>query len=307
MPEEIFGSGYSFLSSEKILSFEEIERVAKIFVSLGVKKIRLTGGEPLLRKDLPLLIKRLYKIEGVEDIGVTTNGSLLKKFAKELYNAGLTRITVSVDTLDEERFFSMNGNRYKLETVLDGIDAASEVGMEVKINMVVKKGLNDQDIIPMAKFFKEKKHILRFIEFMDVGNSNGWKLDDVISKQQILNKINEIMPVGPIAPNYTGEVATRYKYKDGEQEIGIISSVTNTFCSTCSRARISAEGKLFTCLFATSGFDLRELLRTAQSDQMISSKICEIWNNRGDRYSDERKDNIVSKVKTKIEMSHIGG
>ncbi|CAH0168256.1 GTP 3',8-cyclase [Peribacillus sp. Bi96] len=307
MPEEIFGPDYSFLSSDKILSFDEMERLIRIFVSLGVSKIRITGGEPLLRKNLPELIHRLNLINGVEDIAITTNGSLLKKFAPELFNAGLRRVTVSLDSLDDERFNQLNGNRSKVARVLEGVEAASNAGLKVKMNMVVQKGKNDQDIIPMAKYFKEHKHTLRFIEYMDVGNSNGWRMTEVMTKQEILDRIKEVMPLEQIKPNYVGEVATRYRYKDSDQEIGIISSVTDSFCSTCSRARVSAEGKLYTCLFASKGYDLRQLLRSEESDVVISNKISDIWNHRSDRYSDERKNGNVSRNSTKVEMSHIGG
>ncbi|GGI17805.1 GTP 3',8-cyclase MoaA [Gottfriedia solisilvae] len=308
MPEEVFGPDYTFLPKDKILSFEEIERLTRIFVSLGVRKLRITGGEPLLRRDLPVLIERLNKIEGVEDIGLTTNGSLLKKFAKDLYKAGLTRVTVSLDSLEEERFAYLNGNRSNVKTVLEGIQAAADVGLKVKINMVVQKGKNEQDIIPMAQYFKEKKHILRFIEFMDVGNYNGWRLDEVISKQTIIDMINEIMPLESKEANYLGEVATRYSYKDSDDEVGIISSVTDSFCSTCTRARISAEGSLYTCLFATKGYDLRELIRSDQTDKEIETYIQSIWSNRTDRYSDERLSHTKNhKLTQKIEMSHIGG
>lgn len=310
MPEEIFGPDYSFLPQDKILSFDEIERLSRIFVSLGVRKLRITGGEPLLRRNLPELIERLSKIDGVEDIGLTTNGSLLKKFAKDLYEAGLSRVTVSLDSLDEERFANLNGNRSNVKTVLEGIQAASEVGMKVKVNMVVQKGKNEQDIIPMAQYFKEKKHILRFIEYMDVGNHNGWKLDEVVSKQSILDMINKIMPLKSKEANYLGEVANRFIYKESDEEIGIISSVTDSFCSSCTRARISAEGKLYTCLFATKGYDLRELIRTNQDDIKVKEIIHSIWSNRSDRYSDERLSNtkkIKNKSQQKIEMSHIGG
>ncbi|MBY0598010.1 GTP 3',8-cyclase MoaA [Bacillus bingmayongensis] len=307
MPEEIFGPDYSFLSNDKILSFDEIERVTRIFVSLGVRKVRITGGEPLLRKNLPELIERLNKIDGVEDIGLTTNGSLLKKFAPDLYKAGLSRVTVSLDSLEEERFTYLNGNRSKVKTVLGGIQAAAEVGMKIKMNMVVQKGKNEQDIVQMAQYFKENKHILRFIEYMDVGNFNGWELDEVVSKQEILEMINKVMPLERIEANYPGEVATRYRYIGSDEEIGIISSVTDSFCSSCTRARISAEGKLYTCLFASKGNDLRELLRSGYTDEEIIDVIRDIWNNRSDRYSDERLSNTNKKTLPKIEMSHIGG
>ncbi|HGH7173538.1 TPA: GTP 3',8-cyclase MoaA [Bacillus wiedmannii] len=307
MPEEIFGPDYSFLSNDKILSFDEIERITRIFVSLGVRKLRITGGEPLLRRGLPQLIERLNKIDGVEDIGLTTNGSLLKKFAPDLYKAGLSRVTVSLDSLEEDRFFYLNGNRSKVQRVLEGIQAAAEVGMKIKINMVVQKGKNEQDILQMAQYFKENKHILRFIEYMDVGNYNGWELREVVSKQEIVDAIHQVMPLERIEANYAGEVATRYRYIGSDEEIGIISSVTDSFCSSCTRARISAEGKLYTCLFASKGNDLRELLRSGYTDEEITYIVRDIWNNREDRYSDERLSHTSKKRAPKIEMSHIGG
>lgn len=307
MPEEIFGPDYSFLSNDKILSFDEIERITRIFVSLGVRKLRITGGEPLLRRGLPQLIERLNKIDGVEDIGLTTNGSLLKKFAPDLYKAGLSRVTVSLDSLEEERFFYLNGNRSKVQRVLEGIQAAAEVGMKIKINMVVQKGKNEQDILQMAQYFKENKHILRFIEYMDVGNYNGWDLKEVVSKQEIVDTIHQVMPLERIEANYAGEVATRYRYIGSDEEMGVISSVTDSFCSSCTRARISAEGKLYTCLFASKGNDLRELLRSDYTDEEITDVVRDIWNNREDRYSDERLSNSNKKAMPKIEMSHIGG
>ncbi|MGR3778975.1 GTP 3',8-cyclase MoaA [Bacillus paramycoides] len=307
MPEEIFGRDYSFLSNDKILSFDEIERITRIFVSLGVRKLRITGGEPLLRKDLPELIQRLNEIDGVEDIGLTTNGSLLKKFAPDLYKVGLSRVTVSLDSLNEERFSYLNGNRSKVKTVLAGIQAAAEAGMKIKMNMVVQKGKNEQDIVQMAEYFKENKHILRFIEYMDVGNFNGWELGEVVSKQEILEMIHKVMPLERIEANYPGEVATRYRYIGSNEEIGIISSVTDSFCSSCTRARISAEGKLYTCLFASKGNDLKELLRSGYTDEEITNVIRDIWNNRSDRYSDERLSDTNKKTMPKIEMSHIGG
>ncbi|MDW3035844.1 GTP 3',8-cyclase MoaA [Bacillus pacificus] len=307
MPEEIFGPDYSFLSNDKILSFDEIERITRIFVSLGVRKLRITGGEPLLRRGLPQLIERLNKIDGVEDIGLTTNGSLLKKFAPDLYKAGLSRVTVSLDSLEEERFFYLNGNRSKVQRVLEGIQAAAEVGMKIKINMVVQKGKNEQDILQMAQYFKGNKHILRFIEYMDVGNYNGWDLKEVVSKQEIVDTIHQVMPLERIEANYAGEVATRYRYIGSDEELGIISSVTDSFCSSCTRARISAEGKLYTCLFASKGNDLRELLRSEYTDEEITDVVRDIWNKREDRYSDERLSHTSKKRAPKIEMSHIGG
>ncbi|MEF3351675.1 GTP 3',8-cyclase MoaA [Paenibacillus sp. GYB006] len=308
MPAEVFGPDFAFLPSDKILRFEEIERLVRIFVSLGVRKVRITGGEPLLRQDLPKLIERIHHIAGVEEIALTTNGTLLKKYAHDLAKAGLARVSVSLDSLDEDRFFEMNGHRGKVSTVLEGIEKAAEAGLQVKINMVVQKGKNDQDIVPMARFFKEKQHILRFIEYMDVGNSNGWRLDDVVSKKEIIDRINEFSPLKPTEPNYIGEVATRYQYEDGQGEIGVISSVTDSFCGTCSRARISAEGKLYTCLFATEGTNVRDLLRSGEDDEAITQFISKVWENRDDRYSDERNEETMNKRKnSKIEMSHIGG
>ncbi len=307
MPEEIFGADYPFLPAENILSFDELERLTRLFASLGVKKVRITGGEPLLRKGLPDLINRLKQIEGIDDIAITTNGSLLKKHAEALSKAGLSRVTVSLDSLDEVRFQELNGNRGSVKRVLEGIEAAALVGISVKINMVVQKGKNEQDILPMAQYFKDKKHTLRFIEYMDVGNSNGWKMDEVITKKQILDIVGQEMPLEEILPHYTGEVATRYRYVGTEEEVGIISSVTDSFCSTCSRARVSAEGKLYTCLFASKGYDLRTLIRSEASDRTVCDTISDIWNHRKDRYSDERANGRQVQGAEKVEMSHIGG
>jgi GTP 3',8-cyclase len=306
MPAEIFGPDYTFLRKDQLLSFEEIERLAKIFVKdLGVKKLRITGGEPLMRKDLPILIKKLRQINGVEDIAMTTNASLLPKHAKDLKEAGLDRVSVSLDSLSDEVFGKINGRGVSVQTVLDGIEAASNVGLKVKLNMVVKRGINHKDVVPMAKFFRDKGHILRFIEYMDVGNSNNWKLDDVYTKKQIIEDIHNVMPLEPIQANYTGEVATRYRYVGSEDEIGVISSVSDSFCSSCNRARLSAEGQLYTCLFAAKGHDLRTLIRSDLTDIMLADQIKGIWNVRRDRYSEERENN--SKNRQKVEMSHIGG
>ncbi|OZM56607.1 GTP 3',8-cyclase MoaA [Lottiidibacillus patelloidae] len=306
MPAEIFGPDYTFLPKGQLLSFEEIERLAKIFVKdLGVKKLRITGGEPLMRKDLPILIKKLRAINGVEDIAMTTNASLLPKHAKDLKDAGLDRVSVSLDSLSDEVFGKINGRGVRVQTVLDGIEAASQFGLKVKLNMVVKRGINHKDVVPMAKFFREKGHILRFIEYMDVGNSNKWKLDDVYTKKQIIEDIHNVMPLEPIQANYTGEVATRYRYVGSEDEIGVISSVSDSFCSSCNRARLSAEGQLYTCLFAAKGHDLRTLLRSDLTDIALADKIKGIWNVRRDRYSEERENNPINKQK--VEMSHIGG
>jgi GTP 3',8-cyclase len=289
-----------------LLSFEEIERLTRISVhSLGVKKIRITGGEPLMRKDLPHLIKKIREINGVEDIAMTTNGSLLPKYASELKKAGLDRVSISLDSLNDEVFGKINGRGVSVKTVINGIDAAAESGLKVKINMVVKRGMNEEEIIPMAKFFREKGHILRYIEFMDVGNTNKWKLDDVYPKKQIIEDIHNVMPLEPVDPNYQGEVATRYKYVGTDEEIGVISSVSDAFCSTCNRARLSAKGILYTCLFASKGHDLLTPLRAGQSDEQMTSLLEKIWFGRNDRYSEERSE--VSTKRPKIEMSHIGG
>lgn len=306
MPAEIFGPDYPFLKKEELLSFEEIERLTKIFVSsLGVEKIRITGGEPLMRRNLADLIRKIKNIDGVEDIAMTTNGSLLPKYAQELKDAGLKRVSISLDSLRDEIFGKINGRGVSVQTVLDGIDAASDAGLQVKINMVVKRGMNESEIIPMAKFFREKGHILRFIEFMDVGNTNEWKLDDVYPKKQIIEDIHSVMPLEPIDPNYTGEVATRYRYKGSEDEIGVISSVSDAFCSSCNRARLSASGMLYTCLFASNAHDIKTPLRSDNSDEQLSNLLGSIWNGRKDRYSEERS--ISGTKRKKIEMSHIGG
>lgn len=307
MPAEIFGPDFAFLPHDDILSFEEVTRLVKIFVSFGVKKIRITGGEPLMRRDLPVLVRMIRDVDGVEDIAMTTNGSLLKQYARPLKEAGLDRVSVSLDSLDEERFFAMNGRRGKVKTVLAGIEAAAEAGLQVKVNMVVQQGKNTADILPMAQYFKDKKHILRFIEYMDVGSSNGWRLDEVVSKQAIVDELSKKMPVKLIAPNYQGEVASRFAYEDGDGEVGVISSVTDSFCGNCSRARISAEGKMYTCLFATEGTDLRSLLRSEASDDDVARKIASIWQQRTDRYSEERTAQTARHRKGRIEMSHIGG
>jgi cyclic pyranopterin phosphate synthase len=307
MPEEIFGPDYTFLPKEKLLTFDELTRLARIFISLGVEKLRITGGEPLMRKDLSKLICKLRDLDGVKDIAMTTNGSLLAKYAKSLKEAGLERVTVSLDSLDDSRFGKMNGRGFKVAHVLEGIDAAAAAGLKVKVNMVVQKGTNDQDVLPMAKYFRNQGHILRFIEYMDVGNSNGWRLDEVLSSQEIAERIHQEMPIEPIDPNHYGEVATRYRYLGGEGEIGFISSVTQAFCSTCTRARISAEGQLYNCLFAASGTDLRMPLREGWSDSRIRKLIENCWNLREDRYSEERVSNTLGLKKKKVEMSHIGG
>lgn len=306
MPAEIFGQDYPFLKRDEILSFEELIRLTKLFTSLGVEKIRLTGGEPLLRRDLSHFITQLRKINDIKDIALTTNGSLLYKFAQDLKDAGLQRVTVSLDSLNEERFQQINGVGFKVEDVLKGIEAANKAKLTVKINMVVQKGVNESDIIPMAKYFKEHGHILRFIEFMDVGTTNGWKMENVVPSKDILAMLREQFKLKPKDPHYFGEVAKRYVYEDGG-EIGFISSVTEAFCSSCTRARISAEGKLYTCLFTDTGFDLKQLVRdTAIDDETLLIHLRKLWHNREDQYSLLRGMQQDRKRK-KIEMSHIGG
>ncbi|MGH2732440.1 MAG: GTP 3',8-cyclase MoaA [Actinomycetota bacterium] len=305
MPKEIFGPGYRFLARERLLSFEEITRLAHIFARLGVRKIRLTGGEPLLRRNIEWLIAMLAEIPGIE-FTLTTNGSLLEKKAPALKGAGLTRVTVSLDSLDDVVFKGMNDVGFPVEKVLDGIEAAAAAGLSpVKINMVVKRGLNEGSVVPMARHFKGSGHILRFIEYMDVGHTNGWGMDDVVPAAEIVAMIGAEMPIEPIDPNYRGEVAKRWRYKDGSGEVGVIASVTQPFCRTCSRVRLSAEGSLYTCLFATKGHDLKALLRGGASDNEITEAIAHIWRVRGDRYSEIRSSRTLNLPK--VEMSHIGG
>lgn len=307
MPKEIFGDDYPFLPLHELLSFDEIERITALFATLGVEKIRLTGGEPLLRKDIHLLIERLYKIDGIKDIALTTNGVYLPKYAENLKAAGLQRVNVSLDALDDELFGHINGKNVKVSAVLKGIEAAQAAGLLVKVNMVVKKGMNESQIIPMAKYFKENNINLRFIEFMDVGNSNGWDLSQVVSKKEIVERISKEIPVEPLDPNYFGEVASRYRYVGTTTEFGVISSVTDSFCSSCTRVRLSADGKLYTCLFAEKGFDVRTLLRNNTADEELRDSLIDVWENRKDRYSDERMEITKKGKKRKIEMSYIGG
>ncbi|WP_430786288.1 GTP 3',8-cyclase MoaA [Virgibacillus flavescens] len=306
MPKEIFGEDYVFLSESELLSFDEITRIATQFARLGVEKIRLTGGEPLLRKDLDQLIYALSKIPGINDIALTTNGVFLPKKAQKLKDAGLERVNISLDAIEDDVFKQTNGRGVVTLPVLKGIQAAQKAGLQVKINMVVKKGMNEDQILPMARYCKGKNIILRFIEFMDVGNHNGWDFKNVISKKQIIDIIKEEIPLVPVDANYYGEVASRYRYKDGEGEIGVISSVTDSFCSTCTRIRLSAEGKLYTCLFASEGYDIRQDLRMGKNDKELGNCLNAIWTKRSDRYSDERA-NLKNKDRKKIEMSYIGG
>ncbi|PFO85085.1 GTP 3',8-cyclase MoaA [Bacillus cereus] len=306
MPAEIFGAEYAFLKDEFLLTFDEIERLAKLFVSIGVRKIRLTGGEPLLRKDLTKLIARLVKIDGLIDIGLTTNAIHLTKQAKALKEAGLHRVNVSLDAIDDDIFKNINGRNINTKPVIKGIIAAKEAGLEVKVNMVVKKGMNDHQVLPMAAYFKEQGITLRFIEFMDVGSTNGWNFDQVVTKRELIEMIHKVYPLEPAEAHYFGEVAKRYRYVGTNVEVGFITSVSESFCVSCTRARISADGKFYTCLFATDGLDVRELLRGNLSDEELLSVIQDVWMNRKDRYSDERTEESA-KNRPKIEMSYIGG
>ncbi|HEX5369630.1 MAG TPA: GTP 3',8-cyclase MoaA [Dehalococcoidia bacterium] len=307
MPKEVFGRDYAFLSRADLLSFEEITRLATIFVKLGVTKIRLTGGEPTLRRDFEKLVEMLASIEGLEDIAMTTNGSLLTlERAKALKAAGLKRVTVSLDSLNEETFQSMNDVGFPAAKVLEAIDNATAAGLApVKVDMVVKRGVNDHDIVDMARHFRGTGHILRFIEYMDVGTTNGWRKDDMVSAKEILDALSAEWEIEPVDPNYFGEVAERYRYKDGAGEVGIIASVTVPFCSACTRARLSADGELYTCLFGVKGHDLRKLLRDGSSDDEIESAVRSIWGMRTDRYSEIRSEDTIALEK--VEMSRIGG
>lgn len=313
MPKEIFDQHYPYLSHQELLSFEEITRLSKIFASLGVEKIRLTGGEPLLRKNLEILIEMLAKIRTVDnqalDLTLTTNGSILRRKAAALKAAGLDRLTVSLDGLNDDIFKKMNDVDFPVTDVLDGIEAAREVGFtNIKVNMVVKKGTNDQEIIAMAKHFKGSGVILRFIEFMDVGSSNGWNMAEVLPSKEVIARIHEVFPLEPIDANYAGEVAQRWRYCDGSGEIGVISSVTQTFCHECTRARISTDGQLYLCLFANDGFDFKTLLRTEKSDLEIANAIMTTWTGRDDHYSEMRGSHTAESSSTrKVEMSYIGG
>jgi GTP 3',8-cyclase len=306
MPKEVFGRDFAFLERAELLSFEEIARLAGIFVSLGVGKIRLTGGEPLVRRDVERLVALLANTDGLTDLTMTTNGALLAAKAEALRRAGLRRITVSLDSLYDDVFMSMNDAGFPVARVLEGIDAAAVAGLRpVKVNMVVKRGVNDQSVLDMAAHFRGTGHVLRFIEYMDVGTTNGWRLADVVSAGEIVRTIEDRWPLEPLDPNYRGEVARRYRYRDGQGEIGLITSVTQPFCGNCTRVRLSAEGSLYTCLFATAGHDLRTLLRSGASDTDIAGRLGSIWRDRTDQYSELRTAQTLSIPK--VEMSHIGG
>ena len=305
MPKEVFGKDFQFLPRAEILTFEEIERLVRIFAALGVKKIRLTGGEPLVRRDLERLVERLALL-GDLDLTLTTNGSLLAQKAEVLASAGLRRVTVSLDSLDDETFKRMNDADFPVAKVLAGIEAAHAAGLApIKINMVTKRGVNESSILPMARHFKGTGMTLRFIEFMDVGSTNGWRLDDVVPAREIVAMIDSELPLEAVGPSYRGEVAARYRYRDGSGEIGVISSVTQPFCADCTRARLSADGSLYTCLFATAGTDLRAMLRGGSTDDEITTAIANVWRVRTDRYSEIRSDQTAGLHK--IEMSFIGG
>jgi cyclic pyranopterin phosphate synthase len=307
MPKEVFGRDYAFLPRDQLLSFEEIVHLTRLFVGLGVEKVRLTGGEPLLRRDFEKLVEMLAGIDGLNDIAMTTNGSLLTpERARALKSAGLKRTTVSLDSLDDATFRSMNDVDFPVDKVLAAIDAAADAGLTpVKVDMVVKRGHTDGDIESMARHFKGSGHILRFIEFMDVGATNGWRMEDVVTAKEIRDRINAMSPIEPVEPNYFGEVAERYRYVDGSGEIGIIASVTVPFCASCTRARLSADGELFTCLFGVRGYNLRDPLRAGKTDEELLAHLRGIWSRRADRYSEIRNEDTIGLEK--VEMSRIGG
>jgi GTP 3',8-cyclase len=310
MPKSVFDKDYTFLPHASLLSFEEITRLVRLFVAHGVEKVRLTGGEPLLRRNLERLIEMLAPIRTAAgrplELTLTTNGSLLARKARALRDAGLRRVTVSLDALEDAVFRAMNDVDFPVSDVLGGIDAAAAAGLEpIKINMVVKRGVNDGQIVPMARHFRGSGHILRFIEFMDVGASNGWRMDDVVPSAEVLDRLHHEFPIEAIEPNYSGEVAQRWRYRDGAGEFGLISSVTQPFCAECTRARLSTEGRLYTCLFATSGHDLRGLLRGGRDDAAIAAAIGHLWSHRSDRYSEIRSSETAAA--RRIEMSYIGG
>ena len=306
MPREVFGKDYVFLAREELLTFEEIERVVRIFAGLGTKKVRLTGGEPLLRRGIEDLVGRLAVIDGIDDLALTTNGSLLAKKAPALAAAGLDRVTVSLDSLDDTVFRIMSDVDFPVARVLEAIDAAAAAGLTpVKVNAVVQRDINGDQVVDMANAFRGTGHIVRFIEYMDVGTSNGWRMDDVVPAREIVAAINERWPIEPLPGAHPGEVANRWRYLDGAGEIGVIASVTEPFCGDCSRLRLSSEGRMFTCLFATGGTDLRGPLRSGASDDEIAELITAMWERREDRYSEERSG--IPLGLPKVEMSYIGG
>ena len=309
MPEEVYGEKYHFLPRQEILTFEEISRVTTVLVGLGARKVRITGGEPLLRAELPTLVAMLSNTAGVKDLALTTNGSLLARQARDLSDAGLHRVTVSLDSLDDAVFRRLNGNKSAVVPVLEGIRAAGEAGLTpIKINAVVKRGVNDHTLVDLARHFQGTGHIVRFIEYMDVGTKNGWKLDDVVTADEIISRIDGELPIESLPPNYPGEVARRLRYKDGSGEIGVIPSVTKPFCGGCTRLRLSADGRLFTCLFGSEGTDLKALLRSGASDRDLRDTVIKTWLRRDDRYSEKRTGNTdLSAGPRKVEMYQIGG
>lgn len=311
MPKEIFGDDFEFLKREQLLSFEEIERVSRIYAEMGVKKLRITGGEPLLRKDLHILIRNLSSIEGIEDIGLTTNGLLLKKQGRKLYDAGLRRLNISLDALDDDLFGRINDRGIGTSRIIEQIEYAKSIGFHIKVNMVVQKGLNDHEILPMARFFKNMDGVtLRFIEFMDVGNDNGWNFDKVVSKKEILEMLSKEFVLEPVDPEYYGEVAKVYRHSDKDAYLGFITSVSESFCSTCTRARLSSDGKFYGCLFAVDGFDVRQLLRDDTiGDSQLKAILSDVWTKRDDRYSEIRTEITEERrqARKKINMSYIGG
>ena len=307
MPKEVFGPDFAFLPRSEILSFEEIARIARLFADRGVKKLRLTGGEPTLRAQLPELVRMLREIPGV-DIAMTTNGTMLKTLAEPLARAGLDRVTVSLDSLDDAIFRSMNDMDFPVAMVLEGIEAAAAAGLgPVKLNAVVRKGVNDHTLIDLARHFRGTPHIVRFIEFMDVGSTNGWKMDEVLPASDLVAQLHAVFPLEPVDANYTGEVAQRYRYLDGQGEVGFITSVTQPFCGTCTRARLSAEGSVYTCLFAgEAGADLRGAIRAGATDEALGALIDATWQQRTDRYSELRSASTAG-LRPRVEMSYIGG
>jgi cyclic pyranopterin phosphate synthase len=305
MPKEVFGRAYKFLPRDELLTFEEITRLSRIFVAHGTEKIRLTGGEPTVRRGLPKLVAMLAKVEGLRDLTMTTNGSRLREMAPVLRDAGLDRLTVSLDSLDDATFLAMNDAEFPVSAVLDGIEAGRDAGFSpVKINAVIKRGVNDHEIVDLARRFRGPGYIMRFIEYMDVGTTNGWRMDDVVPAREIVERIDAVMPIEPAEANYPGEVAQRWCYKDGGGEVGVIASVTQPFCGDCSRARLSADGKLYTCLFAFRGHDFRALLREGRTDEEIGEFLRGLWSRRSDRYSELRTEGTP---REKVEMSYIGG
>ncbi|MGO2987555.1 MAG: GTP 3',8-cyclase MoaA [Staphylococcus saprophyticus] len=309
MPKEIFGDDFVFLPKDELLTFDEMVRIAQVYTQLGVKKIRITGGEPFLRRDLDKLIYQLNQLEGVEDIGLTTNGLLLKKHGQKLYDAGLRRINVSLDAIDDAVFQAINNRNIKASTILQQIDYAVAIGFQVKVNVVVQKGVNDDQIVPMVQYFKDKDVQIRFIEFMDVGNDNGWDFSKVVSKDEMLEMIEQNFDIEPVAPKYYGEVAKYYQHKDNKAQFGLITSVSQSFCSTCTRARLSSDGKFYGCLFSTvDGFNVKSFMRNGATDNELFEQFKALWNIRDDRYSDERTEQTVANRKRKkINMNYIGG